>query len=245
MNSHKLIFISGWATDASCWDFVRNKIDRPVCFRHVNWWECLNGAVKGNALLQFLEKEKDDAIIVGWSLGALVALEGVVSGPENVKALVLVSGTSRMTSQGNYSGVDPRALTAMRTRFKRAPRRVIREFARTSIDGDPDPGTETNEFTNRFMEQAERLDGDHLAAGLQYLQDKDLRRMLPKVGIPVHLLHGASDKIIPVDCARYLQKSLPEARLEEVRGGPHALLYTVPFHVAGFIRNAIDANFDS
>lgn len=245
VNSDRLIFISGWATDSSCWDSVINKINRPVSCLHVNWWECLNDTVEGNALLQILEQEKGDAIIVGWSLGTLVALEGVAFGPDNVKALVLVSGTSRMTSQDNYPGVDKRVLKAMYARFRRTPRQVIEEFARLSIDGGLDSWPETNEFIDTFVKQAERLNSDHLAAGLRYLQEKDLRRILPEIGIPVRLLHGVGDRIIPVDCARYMQKSLPEARLEEVRGGSHALLYTVPFHVAGFIRDAIDANFDS
>lgn len=245
VNSGRLIFISGWGTDSSCWDSVINKIDRPVSFRHLNWWECLNDTVERNALLQILEKEKDDAIIVGWSLGTLVALTGVALGSDHVKALVLVSGTSRMTSQGNYSGVDSRALKAMYVRFGRTPRQVIEEFARLSIDGGLDSLAETNEFIDMFVKQAERLKSDHLAAGLRYLQEKDLRRILPEVGIPVHLLHGVGDRIIPVECARYMQGALPKARLEEVQGGGHALLYTIPTHVAGFIRDAIDGNFDT
>jgi len=245
LNPGKLIFISGWATDSSCWDPVIKKINRTVSCRHVNWWECLNDTVEENALLQILEQKTSDAIVVGWSLGTLAALEGTASRPDHVKALVLISGTARMTSQGNYSGVDPRALRAMRARFKRSSRQAIEEFARLSIDGGLDSWPETDEFTDTFVKQAEYLNRDHLAAGLQYLQEKDLRRVLPEIGIPVRLLHGAGDRIIPVDCARYMQRSLPEAMLEEVQGGSHALLYTAPFHVAGFIRDAIDANFDS
>jgi pimeloyl-[acyl-carrier protein] methyl ester esterase len=245
VNTDRLILISGWATDSSCWDSVINKIDRPVSCRHVNWWECLNGTVERNALLQVLEQEKEDVIVVGWSLGTLVALEGIAFWPDRVKSLVLISGTSRMTSQGNYLGVDPRALRAMCVRFRRTPRQVIEEFARLSMDGDLDYRPESNEFTDTFVRQARCLSSDHLKAGLRYLQEKDLRRILPGIGIPVRLLHGVGDRIIPVGCARYLQTSLPEAMLEEVQGGAHALLYTDPFHVAGFIRDAIDANFDS
>lgn len=245
VNSGRLIFISGWATDSSCWDSIVKKIDRPVSCRYVNWWECLNDTIEENALLQIFEKEKGDAIIIGWSLGALVALDGAAFGWDNVKALVLISGTSRMTSQGNYPGVDSRTLRAMHARFRRAPRQVFEEFARLSIDDGLNSWSETDEFIYKFVEQAERLNSENLAAGLQYLQEKDLRRVLPEVGIPVYLLHGVSDKIIPVDCARYMQRVLPDARLKEVQGEGHALLYTVPFLVAGFIRDAIDANFNS
>lgn len=245
VSSNRLIFISGWATDSSCWDSIVGKIGRPVSCRHVNWWECLNDTGEGNALLRILEQKKGDAIIVGWSLGTLMALEGIAFGPNNVKALVLISGTPRMTSQGSYPGVDSRALKAMCARFRRTPRLVLEEFARLCIDDGLEFSPETDEFIDKFVEQAGRLSTDHLTAGLRYLQERDLRRILPGVGVPVCLLHGDCDRIIPVDCARYMQSAIPEARLDEVQGGSHALLHTAPFRVAGFIRDAIDANFDS
>ena len=245
MSSDRLIFISGWATDSSSWDSIIEKISRPVSCCHVNWWECLNGFVKGNALVRILEQEKGDAIVVGWSLGTLTALEGFACGPNNVKALVLISGTPRITSRGSYPGADSRALKAMFARFGRTPGLVLEEFARLCIDDGRTPSSEKDKFIDQFVEKAGRLGTDHLTAGLRYLQERDLRRILPGISIPVWLLHGDCDRIIPVDCARYMESAIPKARLDEVRGGSHALLYSAPFRVAGFIRDAIDANFDS
>jgi pimeloyl-ACP methyl ester carboxylesterase len=244
VSSGQLIFISGWASDASCWNSIIETIDRPVCCRHVNWWECLNDTGKRNALLQILEQEKGDVMIVGWSLGALTALEGIAFKPNHVKSLVLVSGTSRMTSKGSYPGVDSRTLNGMSARFRRSPRLILEEFARLCIDDGMGSSPETDTFIDSFVEQALRLGTDHLTAGLAYLQQKDLRCVLPEIDIPVRLIHGDSDRVIPVECARYMQGKLPEARLIEIHGGSHALLYTAPFRVAGFIREAIDANFD-
>jgi pimeloyl-[acyl-carrier protein] methyl ester esterase len=245
VSSDRLIFISGWATDSSSWNSIIEKIGRPVSCRHVNWWECLNDPVEGNALVRNLEQEKGDAIIVGWSLGTLTALEGFACGPHHVKALVLISGTPRITSQGSYPGADSKALKAMSARFGRTPRLVLEEFARRCIDDGRASSPGTDEFVDTFVEKAGRIGTDHLSAGLRYLQERDLRRMLPEISIPVSMLHGDCDRIIPVDCARYMQTAIPKARLDEVRGGSHALLHTAPFQVAGFIRDAIDANFDS
>lgn len=245
MSSDQLIFISGWAADASCWDVVIERIDRPVSCCHVNWWECLNLNGEKNALLGVLDHEMGNAIIVAWSLGALTALEGFLFRPNRVKAMVLISGTSRMTSHGKYPGVDSRALRAMCTGFRRNPRRVLTEFASRCIDGGSASSVETEAFIDKFTDQAGRIGTGRLAAGLRYLQQTDLRGILPKVNIPVRLLHGDRDRIIPVECARYMQSRIPGARLVEVQDGSHALLHTVPFRVAGFIRGAIDANYDS
>jgi pimeloyl-[acyl-carrier protein] methyl ester esterase len=244
MNSPRLIFISGWASGASCWNTIIETIDRPVSCRHVNWWECLNDNSEQNALWQILEQEKVDVILAGWSLGALTALEGFAFKPDSVKALVLISGTSRMTSNGSYPGADARVLTAMNARLRRTPRRVLEEFARRCIDDGLKSSSETDTFIDRFVQQAEHLGTDHLTAGLAYLQKKDLRNILPKINIPVRLIHGDCDRVIPVECARYMQNKIPEARLVEIHGGSHALLHTAPFRVAGFIREALDANFN-
>jgi pimeloyl-[acyl-carrier protein] methyl ester esterase len=245
VSSDRLIFISGWASDASCWNSIIETIDRPVCCRHVDWWECLNDTGERNALRQILEQEKSDVIIVGWSLGALTALEGFVCKPNSVKTLVLISGTSRMTSEGSYPGVDARILSAMNARLRRTPRLVLEEFARLCIDDGLKPSPETDSFIDTFVEQALRLNSSHLTAGLAYLQKKDLRCILPKINIPVHLVHGDCDRVIPVECAQYMQSKLPKSRLVEIHGGSHALLYSAPFRVAGFIREAVDANFNS
>ncbi len=245
MSSDRLIFISGWAADASCWDPVIDRIDRPVSCCHINWWECLNLDGQKNVLPRIPEQEKHDAIIVGWSMGTMAALEAFVSRPNRVKALVLISGTSRMTSHDGYSGVDSRALRAMQAGFTRSPRPVLAAFARRCMDGGSTSAAETDAFIDKFVNRAGRIGIGCLTAGLRYLLQTDLRFILPEVNIPVYLLHGDRDRIIPVESARYMQRRIPEARLDEVQGGPHALLHTAPFQVAGLIRDAIDANFDS
>lgn len=245
MSADRLIFISGWATDASCWDSVISEIDGPVSCRHVKWWECLNAAGDENALLRALESEDGGVILVGWSLGTLIALEGALLCPMRVKELVLVSGTARMTSEGSYPGTDSRVLRAMRTRFSRASHSVLEEFARRCIGEFNASSIQAGKYVKEFVDGAVRLNVEHLAAGLRYLQKKDLRNMLPEIKTPAYLLHGNCDSIIPVECARYLEKKLPEARLKEVSGGPHALPFTSPERVAGLIKKLIDADFSS
>lgn len=245
MSIGRLIFISGWATDASCWDSVISEVDRPVFCRYVKWWEGLNGFAKENALFRVLEGEEGGVIIVGWSLGTLIALEGALFRPKRVKGLVLVSGTARMTSEGSYSGLDTRVLRGMRARFSRAPRPVLEEFGRQCIGGGIESSIEADKFVKKFVDTAERLNLEHLAAGLRYLQETDLRTLLPEIKAPVHILHGDCDRVIPVESARYLEKALPNSRLDGVHGGSHALPFTAADRVAGIIRELIDADFNS
>ena len=171
-----------------------------------------------------------------------MALEGAAFRPEGVKALILVSGTSRMTSSGSYPGVNLRELSAMRARLGRSPRAVIEAFGRLCIGDQQEFSIETDEFLEKFVDRAERLDVASLAEGLWYLKERDLRPILPEIQVPVHLLHGDCDRIIPVECARYMEKVIPEARLDIVHGGSHAPLYRL--RSRGRFNNRFNKRFD-
>lgn len=57
------------------------------------------------------------------------------------------------------------------------------------------------------------LDDTVLAEGLEQLDRLDLRAALPGLSLPVLILHGAADRVIPVQAAEYLAAALPSARL--------------------------------
>ena len=66
----------------------------------------------------------------------------------------------------------------------------------------------------------------------------DLRTRLSAVRCPVRLLHGTADRIIPMQCARYLATHLPSVGLQLVEGCGHALPFTRPRAVAECIVQA-------
>ncbi|MBX9246597.1 alpha/beta hydrolase [Actinotalea ferrariae] len=70
----------------------------------------------------------------------------------------------------------------------------------------------------------------HAAAGVvpSWLTDfRDDVTAVRGAGIPVLVLHGTADRILPVDAtARQLRERLPEATYVEIEGAPHGLLWT-------------------
>jgi non-heme chloroperoxidase len=55
----------------------------------------------------------------------------------------------------------------------------------------------------------------------------DFRKDLAKVGVPVLIIHGDSDRILPAAAtARRLHEILPESRYVELKDGPHGLNWT-------------------
>ena len=59
---------------------------------------------------------------------------------------------------------------------------------------------------------------------MEYLRDSDVRAKIPDIGIPVLLLHGADDRIIPSSAAEWLHDNLPDSQLRIIENDGHALL---------------------
>lgn len=66
------------------------------------------------------------------------------------------------------------------------------------------------------------------AAGLQLLDDTDLRAALPSLDLPVRLLHGAEDALIPAGAAIAMNDALPQCRLTLLDDCGHAPLLSRP-----------------
>jgi peroxiredoxin len=55
----------------------------------------------------------------------------------------------------------------------------------------------------------------------------DFRDDLPKIDVPTLIVHGTSDRILPIDSTgRQFAKQLPAAQYVEIDGAPHGLLWT-------------------
>ncbi|MBD7994904.1 alpha/beta hydrolase [Arthrobacter sp. Sa2CUA1] len=55
----------------------------------------------------------------------------------------------------------------------------------------------------------------------------DFRKDIPKIDVPVLIVHGTADNILPIDATgRQFAKALPSADYVEIEGAPHGLLWT-------------------
>ncbi len=151
-----------------------------------------------------------DYIITG-SMGGLLVMELL---PEACKKLVLVSSTAKFCADEGYPcGTPEKILRRMIRQLKRDPDPVLEEFFRNVHHPN---------MCHTCASVREPLDS--LVRGLEYLWDSDVRAKVPDIGIPVLLLHGAEDRIIPPSAAGWLNNHLPDSQLRIIENDGHALL---------------------
>lgn len=156
-----------------------------------------------------------DYIVTG-SMGGLLAMERL---PARCRKLVLISSTAKFCAGEGYGcGTPEKVLKRMIVQLQRDPGGVLAEFFKNVHF----PRRESRHaIATRQEAPAAAL--DDLVAGLEYLLASDVRAKVPSIQIPVLLLHGAEDRIIPPAASEWLHAQLPESRLKIFANDGHAL----------------------
>jgi pimeloyl-[acyl-carrier protein] methyl ester esterase len=168
-----------------------------------------------------LDKLGRPAVVIGWSTGAIAAIEAAARYPEKIAGLVLLSATARFCLTGEYTaGVDPAVLQVMIRGLKRNPEGVIADFISQALYPVTIPARELTRRTQKALEHGT----NSLIDGLQYLERVDLREALPAIAAPCFLIHGKQDRIVPWQAAQYLGSKLPAANVEFLPSAGHSLI---------------------
>ncbi|MGY1718644.1 alpha/beta fold hydrolase [Blastococcus sp. SYSU DS0552] len=160
--------------------------------------------------LRLLDELGVDAVdVVGCSFGGWVAVELALLAPERVGRLVLIDPAGMPAEEEAPQVLDlPPDLAAPLT-FSGAE---MQEAARRrALDMDP----VAVERDRRNREAARRLAGD------PYMHDPALPRRAAALRMPVRLIWGEDDRIIPVSHARAWTAAIPHTQLAVVPGAGH------------------------
>jgi len=152
------------------------------------------------------------AEVVGWSLGAMHALEAATR--IELAGLVLVAATPQFVRRDGWRhGWPPRVLERMRGRLQEDPAALLDEFEAGLFA----PGEEP-------VPLPRERDAATLDEGLRYLETFSVLDRLATIPCRVRLLHGARDTVVPLAAAEHLAAALPDADLtvwEEAGHAPH------------------------
>ena len=159
--------------------------------------------------LDFLKHLKlQDTVVVGSSMGGWMALEMAVRSTERIKSMVLVSPAGIAAP-----GVQPADI------FLMPPEELIKSLF---FDQKMAAARLAEPVTPEAIDMA--LKNRHTTARLAWeprLHDPFLPKWLHRIDVPVKIIWGAEDRILPVAFVEEFKKHLPRAEIEIVKNAGH------------------------
>lgn len=173
------------------------------------------------------ERGIGNTVLVGWSMGAMVAFDYIARyGNAKLAGLVIEDMTPRIVNGGDWhygirNGFDAAqskaAVQAMRADWSSyAQGSLPRLFARA----EP-PASDLYDWA---AAEIAVNDGRAMAALWQSMAEQDFRWLLPKLNLPVLLLHGGDSQLYEPALHHWMEQQIPGAQrlcLEQAGHTPH------------------------
>ncbi|MDP1665523.1 MAG: pimeloyl-ACP methyl ester esterase BioH [Methylobacter sp.] len=160
---------------------------------------------------------------LGWSLGASVVLDIADRYPERVSSLVLLAGNPLYTQTEQWPGMDVSLLDDFADHLNKNCQATLLRFLSLQVNGLPNRKVLLTALKASVFE-CDAPDENTLQGGLKILKEADLRRVLSALTIPVSVILGSLDTLVPVAVGQEMQQLLPTLTLNIIDRAGH-----VPF----------------
>jgi pimeloyl-[acyl-carrier protein] methyl ester esterase len=253
MKKPHFILLPGWGMETCVWDSFGRELNQQhggsvhkEMVSYVDWRGIRSQAEIKDRVLQKVHAIPDRSLILlGWSLGALAALDVAATHPSRVEGLILIGGTSCFTSvraeggenraedrelrayRENGWGWDRRILQRMKGRLQRDHEGTVYDFYRSMFSFEEHNCRLSERFLRHVRTCFQGDDIRSLQLGLDYLAEGDFRVKLPYIKSPLLLLHGKEDVICPPESAAYIaRKAGGPVTLSILNGTGHVPFYS-------------------
>jgi malonyl-CoA O-methyltransferase len=240
-----LVLIHGWGCDSRTWQPVLESlqsfatvtlIDLPGFGASAELPEFSLDAVLDTIAAQL----PPQAIVMGWSLGGMLAVQLASRFPERIRAVITLAANLKFVATADYPTAMPRAINRQFTQgFAQDPQATLKLFGGLLAQGDADE--------RGLLKQLRRSDvgsvTDNWLHALQLLAELDNRAAFAQITQPgLHLL-AENDALVPVSAAELMQPINPHQTINIIEHAAHALHWSKPQavieSVARFLKEAV------
>src|SRR4029077_15282852 len=169
-------------------------------------------------------------VLAGFAMGTgEVARYLAAHGPGQVTAAVRVAPLLPFLLQpgDNPGGIDRRVFDRLSARIAADRPAAMKDFTDRSYNIDLLGGSRVSDQAWQNSFYAALSASAHAAAGCVTACREDFRADLATISVPVLVIHGDQDRVLPYDAtAGRLPTLLDNARSVVIAGGPHAIIWT-------------------
>lgn len=242
-----LVLIHGWGCDSRTWQPLLESLQKLASVTLID----LPGFGESASLPEFsLDAVLDqiatqlpqDAVVMGWSLGGMLAVQLAAHFPDRIRGVITLAANVKFVAAPDYPAAMPRAINRQFNQgFAQDPQATLKLFSGLLAQGDAEERS--------LLKQLRRSDvgpvTDNWLQALQLLSVLDNRELFAQLAQPgLHLL-AEKDALVPVAAAELMAKINPQQEIRVLDNTAHALHWSQPQVVtdaiAGFVKNKVTA----
>ena len=242
LNKPKMVLIHGWGLNSAIWQPLVSRLDKE--------FECICLDMPGYGTLAhqdgpnsleelasaLLADAPEEAHWCAWSLGGMAALMAAKTQPERFKSLNLLCTTPRFVQDSDWDiGMDINVFKTFAEQLAADYQSGIQKFLRMQAGVGARARALTSEAA-ALLKQYPAPTPETLSAGLEILNDADLRQGLSSMQVRSQVISGRRDRIVHPHAGEELSKSLPNAVYQRLNTG-HAPHLSSPDKLARLLIN--------
>jgi pimeloyl-ACP methyl ester carboxylesterase len=223
-----LILLPGLACDAEIFAEQLPVLQAAGCSVHVSSVHTRCNSLPAMART-LLAEHPGSHVLVGHSMGGMVALEMARQAPRRVRAIALLGSTAR---------ADSAEMIDLRTKACAlyAAGRMDEVLAANTMFAFHPVHAQDRALVRRYLAIVGRGGAEALIRQNRAVMDRaDSRALLPQLRCPVLVAVGEADRLTPPEIAREIAAAVPGARLEIVPGAGHMLTMEQPARVSALL----------
>jgi len=182
----------------------------------------------------------EELAVCGWSLGGQIALRWAMRHPQQVKRLVTVASTPSFVRRAGWvHALSAEILEEFADNLQHHYVLTLKRFLALQVRG----GEQEREWLTVLREALFSRGEPDLAAlqsGLEILRNCDLCSALPGMSLPMLVLAGEQDTLIPLQASQYLASNTQNGRLAVIGGAAHAPFLSHPDEFVGLVVNFLN-----
>ena len=176
------------------------------------------------------------AVWAGWSLGGAVATQALLGDRTQARGLALIASSPCFRQREDWPHAMPaKVLGQFAEQLNIDTPGTVQRFLALQAMGSPTARAQVQDLRAALMERPQPS-SETLQRGLDLLDQVDLRPELPALGLPVELIYGDRDTLVPIAAAQWLADVLPHARLTRFTQSAHAPFLTHPDEVVARLK---------
>ena len=201
---NELVLLHGWGMNQGVWQIILPELE----FLHGSTVSCVDLPGYGEnqhcpspytlheAAKQISEQLKDNTTLMGWSLGGLFALYIAKHWPDKVAKVILVASTPFFAEQADWPGIKPDVLNAFKEQLVTHREKTIERFLAIQAMGSHSARDDIKKL-KQLLSELPAPKNTALTAGLDILQQDDLRDLFKDISVPLRGVFGRLDALVP------------------------------------------------